>query len=210
MSERVRHRRSSGPIATFGSQALRESAHLIKRRVVRFSQRLGAVRWHRTTSATIMAMAMLASIDVTMGPAAANDILRRGEYLVTIMDCSGCHTDGALIGAPDPTKALAGSRIGFRVPGLGVVYPPNMTPDPETGLGRWTEAEIITAVRTGERPDGRLLVVMPWHSYAALTDEDAHAVVLYLKSLQPIRHAAPPLAGESERPQGPYLDLVQP
>jgi mono/diheme cytochrome c family protein len=155
-------------------------------------------------------MAMLASIGGKVDPATASDSLRRGEYLVTIMDCTGCHTDGALIGAPDPTKPLAGSRIGFRVPGLGTVYPPNLTPDPETGLGRWSEAEIVTAVRTGERPDGRVLAVMPWRSYAILSDKDALAVAAYLKSLPPIRHAAPPLAGESERPQGPYLDLVQP
>jgi hypothetical protein len=51
------------------------------------------------------------------------------------MDCSGCHTDGALIGQPDPALHLAGSGIGFEVAGLRILYLPNLTPDRETGLG---------------------------------------------------------------------------
>ena len=83
------------------------------------------------------------------------------------MDCVGCHTGGALAGAPDPKLRLAGSDIGFGAPGLGVFYPPNLTPDQETGLGAWSEADIVKALRTGERPDGRELApMMPWRSYA--------------------------------------------
>jgi hypothetical protein len=62
--------------------------------------------------------------------------LPRGEYLATIMDCGGCHTGGALAGQPDPKLHLAGSNIGFGVPGLGVFYPPNLTPDREPGWAR--------------------------------------------------------------------------
>lgn len=135
----------------------------------------------------------------------------RGEYLATIMDCGGCHTDGALAGRPDLARPLAGSAVGFGVPGLGVFYPPNLTPDPETGLGRWSEADIVRALRTGERPDGRELApVMPWRAYAALTDEDAAALAAYLKGLRPIRHAVPPVAGPSERPAASYLAVATP
>lgn len=135
----------------------------------------------------------------------------RGAYLAKIMDCGGCHTGGALVGQPDPELWLAGSEVGFAIPGLGVFYPPNLTPDPETGLGKWSEADIVRAVRTGQHPDGRELApAMPWRSYAALTDEDAAALAAYLKSLKPVRRAAPRPAGPSEKPPSPYLAVAMP
>jgi mono/diheme cytochrome c family protein len=141
----------------------------------------------------------------------AADAVKRGEYLARNMDCTGCHTAGALAGQPDPARHLAGSTIGFRLPGLGTFYPPNLTPDAETGLGKWSAAEIATALRTGVRPDGRELApAMPWRSYAALTDADLESLVAYLKSLPPVRHAAPPAAGEGEHPPAPYLTVVVP
>jgi len=134
----------------------------------------------------------------------------RGEYLAAIMDCGGCHTEGALAGKPDSALRLAGSTIGFGAPGLGIFYPPNLTSDPETGLGDWSEADIVKAVRTGERPDGRELApMMPWRSYAVLTDEDALALAAYLKSLPPVRHAVPPPTGPDEKPPAPYLGVLQ-
>ena len=97
----------------------------------------------------------------------------RGEYLARIMDCGGCHTPGYLKGKPDMARYLGGSDVGFEIPGLGIFYPPNLTSDP-TGAGSWTEAQIIAAVRTGVTPEGRQLApIMPYHMYAALTDEDA-------------------------------------
>lgn len=135
----------------------------------------------------------------------------RGEYLAAIMDCTGCHTGGALIGKPDPKLYLAGSNIGFAIPGFGYVYPPNLTPDRETGLGGWSEGDVIRAVRTGVRPDGRVLApIMPWHSYAALTDQDARELARYLRSLPPVRNRVPPLTGPGEKPPGPYLTLAEP
>ena len=137
--------------------------------------------------------------------------LQRGKYLATIMDCAGCHTGGALMGKPDPGKQLAGETIGFALPGLGVFYPPNLTPDRETGLGAWTEAQVIAAVRTGVRPDGRHLApIMPWHSYAALTDEDARALATYLKSIPAVRNKVPGPFGPSEAPTHPYLAVTMP
>jgi len=149
---------------------------------------------------------------LAVAPARAQDAeLQRGLYLSRIMDCAGCHTAGALAGQPDPRLHLAGSAIGFAIPQLGYFYPPNLTPDAETGLGRWTEAEIIAAIRTGVRPDGRILVpVMPWPNYGALTDDDARALVRYLRSLAPIRNAAPPMTAAGETAPGPYLAVVAP
>ena len=136
---------------------------------------------------------------------------QRGAYLAAIMDCAGCHTGGALAGQPDPALRLAGSDIGFGAPGLGIFYPPNLTSDPETGLGQWTEADIVKAVRTGERPDGRELApMMPWRSYAALTDDDALALAAYLKSLPPVRNRVPAPTGPDEKPPAPYLGVFMP
>jgi mono/diheme cytochrome c family protein len=110
-----------------------------------------------------------------------------------------------------PQNALAGSGIGFGIPGLGVFYPPNLTPDRETGLGAWGEADIVRAVRTGVRPGGRVLApAMPWHNYAAPTDGDARALAAYLKSLPPVRNAMPPMVGAGEAPPAPYLTVVAP
>jgi mono/diheme cytochrome c family protein len=135
----------------------------------------------------------------------------RGKYLVSIMDCGGCHTPGAIAGKPDFARALGGSNIGFRIPGAGLVYPPNLTPDPEAGLGRWTDAQIIRAIKFGERPDGRQLIpIMPWPRYSALTDADAAALVAYLRSLPPVRERAPARTLEGQRPPAPYLDVVVP
>lgn len=139
-----------------------------------------------------------------------SEVFRRGQYLATIMDCNGCHTPGALAGQPDTSRRLAGSQIGFAFPG-GVVYPPNLTPDPETGLGRWTDAEIGRAIRQGRGRDGRALVpIMPWPSYAVLTDRDVAALVAYLRTLPPVRLAPPRPVGPGQKPTAPFLGVVEP
>ena len=82
-------------------------------------------------------------------------LVERGEYLVELLGCGGCHTDGALEGAPRMDRALAGSGIGiaymnpFGNDRPGVVYPPNITPDSETGIGDWSDTQIAAAVRAG-------------------------------------------------------------
>lgn len=140
----------------------------------------------------------------------AEDAVERGRYLATIMDCGGCHTYGALAGQPDMARTLAGSDIGFEMPGLGVFYPPNLTPD-DTGLGAWSAADIATAVRTGVRPDGRELApVMPWHSYGVLNDEDMAALAAFLESLPPYEYKVPGPFGPSETPSAPFLRVIMP
>src|SRR5262245_17074433 len=98
----------------------------------------------------------------------------RGKYLVQLGGCNDCHTAGYLLGKADTSRYLGGSDVGLEVPGLGVFVAPNLTPDKETGLGSWTRQDIVTAIRTGVRPDGRVLApIMPWRGFAALTDADA-------------------------------------
>ena len=158
-------------------------------------------------TATLFAAATSASAD----SAPPKERVQRGEYLAGIMDCSGCHTPGVFLGKPDKARSFAGSEVGFQIPGLGTFYPPNLTPDPETGLGKWSELDIIKAVRTGVRPDGRMLApAMPYGSYGKLNDADALALASYFRSLKPIRHAPPVLSGPSETPRGPYLTVVAP
>ena len=82
----------------------------------------------------------------------AGDKVARGKYLVTIISCSDCHTPGALVGTPNMNSYLAGSDVGFFEPGSGYFYGPNLTPDEATGLGKWSEDEIVTALRTASAP----------------------------------------------------------
>lgn len=143
--------------------------------------------------------------------AAAPDPVKRGEYLVKVMVCTDCHTPGHFLGKPDEKQFLAGSDVGFFIPGLGYFYGRNLTPDDETGLGRWTNADIVKALRTGVRPDGRVLSPnMPWQSFANLTDEDANAIAAYLKSLKPIRREAPAVTGPDQTAPAAFLAVTPP
>jgi mono/diheme cytochrome c family protein len=143
--------------------------------------------------------------------AEAGASVARGKYLVAVISCSDCHTDGALIGKPDMAHFLGGSTIGFEMPGLGVFYGPNLTSDPETGLGKWSEKQIVAAITKGIRPDGRELApIMPWHSFASLTASDALSIAAYLKSLPPVNHKAPGPFGANQKPTFPYMTVVSP
>jgi mono/diheme cytochrome c family protein len=137
--------------------------------------------------------------------------IERGRYLVTLGGCTDCHTPGHFLGKPDLTRELGGSEVGFEIPGLGVFYGPNLTPDRETGLGTWSDADIVKAVQTGVRPDGRGLVpVMPWPAFAKLTRSDAEAIAAYLKSLPPVRNKVPGPFGEGQTPTSFVLKVVPP
>ncbi len=115
--------------------------------------------------------------------------IARGRYLVMIAGCSDCHTPGALVGAPDMKRYLGGSNVGFSIPTQGVFVGQNLTPDKETGLGNWTDEQIVTAIRKGKRPDGsELSGVMPYAALSHLTDEDASAIVAFLRSLPPVNN----------------------
>lgn len=135
----------------------------------------------------------------------------RGAYLVGILGCGDCHTAGTMQGKPDRTRLLGGSDIGWQVPGMGVFVGSNLTPDREAGLGAWSDAQIITALRTGVRPDGRQLApVMPYMGYASMTEADAVAIVAYLRSLKPVSSKVPGPFGLAEKPTLPYFALTMP
>jgi mono/diheme cytochrome c family protein len=159
----------------------------------------------------LLMLAVLTAAVLAAAAARAESPAEHGKYLVGIMDCTGCHTTGALAGQPDATHFLAGSDVGFQIPGLGIFYPPNLTSDRKTGLGEWSEQDIVTVLRTGVRPDGRELApAMPWRSYAKLSDQDVQAVAAYLKSLPAVDHAVPAPTGPSEKAPGPYFTVAMP
>jgi mono/diheme cytochrome c family protein len=125
--------------------------------------------------------------------AAANDTqTARGEYLVTIGGCNDCHTPGYFFGKPDTSRFLGGSDVGFEIPGQGVFVGRNITPDKGTGIGGWTREQIVTALQTGLRPDGRVLApIMPWHAFAELTEEDVASIAVFLQSLKTVSNQVP-------------------
>ena len=139
------------------------------------------------------------------------DPVVRGRYLVTIMSCSDCHTPGALYGAPDTTRLLSGSELGWTGP-WGVVRARNLTPDSTTGIGTWSKEQIVQALRTGSTPDGRQLApIMPWMNYGSILDEDdAMAIAAYLKSLPPIQHKNLDVTPPNQKPTGALITFSPP
>ena len=137
--------------------------------------------------------------------------IARGKYLVTIASCHDCHTPGFFLGKPDMTRYLGGSDVGFELPGLGVFYGPNLTPDKATGLGAWTEAQIIAAIQTGARPDGRMLApIMPYHAFASLTQQDVQVIVAFLRSVPPVNNKVVGPFGPTETPTSFVMKVVPP
>jgi mono/diheme cytochrome c family protein len=127
----------------------------------------------------------------------------RGAYLAHhVTDCFGCHTqrDWSRWGAPETGHPGAGggclgADVGADVPGQ--ICMPNITSHRTAGVGGWTDGEILRAVREGVDRDGRALFpMMPYLDYRALSDEDAQAIVAYLRTLPPDPAAAPPTSLE--------------
>ena len=137
--------------------------------------------------------------------------LARGKYLVNFGGCTDCHTPGYFFGKPDMSRYLGGSDVGFEIPGLGVFHGRNLTPDKETGIGNWTSDDIVTAIQTGIRPDGRQLApIMPWMAFSKLSKDDAYAIAAYLKSLPPVNNKVQGPFGPTEKPTGFVFKIVAP
>ena len=148
----------------------------------------------------------------------ANSKVERGAYLVNIMACNDCHTPwkmGPQGPEPDMTRMLSGHPQDMVMPAVarqkgpwewvgagtntafsgawGVSFTANLTPDPETGLGKWTDETFIRALRTGRHEgQGRpILPPMPYPMYRNATDEDLRAVFAFLQSIPAIRNRVP-------------------
>jgi mono/diheme cytochrome c family protein len=164
-----------------------------------------------------------ASIGLGLWPALsradASATVKKGEYLVTVGGCNDCHTPlklGAHGPEPDLSRTLSGhpefvvlppapnlaggpwlwagaaTNTAFAGP-WGISYAANLTPDPETGLGHWTEAQFVQTLKTGRhlgvsRP---ILPPMPWQNASRMHEEDLRAIYAYLRSLPPVRNRVP-------------------
>ena len=124
--------------------------------------------------------AALVLLTLTQADLAAGeeDQVERGQYLVRAGGCFSCHTAKG-------GEKLAGGRP-LTTP-FGTFYSPNNTPDPDTGIGRWADAQFLRALRDGVRPDGaNYFPVFPYPSFTGITDSNALAMKAYLFSLPPV------------------------
>ena len=167
---------------------------LPERKCARISWRVSCVK----SAVVVTLFGVLLAIPTVAN--AAETQVQRGKYLTSIIPCTDCHTPGTFLGHPDMKRYLGGSEVGFEVPGLGVFYGPNITPDDETGIGKWTKEQIAAAITEGKRPDGRILAPpMPVELFKNLKHSDALAIAAYLKSLPPIKNKVPgPFGPERE------------
>lgn len=142
----------------------------------------------------------------------SNERIGQGKYLVELLACGVCHSDGALIGELDSNRLLAGSGIGIAYSNPmvqknpGVVFPGNLTSDQETGLGLWQDEEIARVIRTGVNNHGkRNLSVMPWPGYAKMNDEDTMSIIAYLRSIPAVKHEVPENIRPGKKAHVPYV-----
>lgn len=158
--------------------------------------------------------------------ASNRDMVERGEYLVLASGCHDCHTPH-LAGPeglePDMSRALSGHPADQQLPAppslsgpwmaavtgtftawagpWGVSYTQNITPDPETGIGNYTEEQFVMTIREGKKQGrGRaLLPPMPWPAIRNFSDEDLRAIYAYLRTVKPIKNKVPdPVIAEME------------
>ena len=155
---------------------------------------------------------------LTKPPRGADGSLARGKYLVTAMGCNDCHTPwkmGPNGPEPDMSLMLSGHPSSMTLPSppapsgpwvasatasstawagpWGVSYTANLTPDPETGLGQWTEQQFVDTLRSGRRQGrGReILPPMPWPAFRNLDDGDLKAMFAYLKTIPALKNKVP-------------------
>lgn len=120
---------------------------------------------------------------LSRGAADSLELTERGKYLTLAGNCASCHTtsDG---------QYMAGG-LGFATP-FGLIYSTNITPDPETGIGNWSEREFLDSLRHGIRPDGEhLYPVFPYTAFTKVTDEDVSAIYAYLNSIPAVHTETP-------------------
>jgi mono/diheme cytochrome c family protein len=189
--------------------------------------------WVAGAGASLAVILIAATTAAAPRQGARSAVIRRGEYLVTIGGCNDCHTPWKMgpngpvndtsrllsghpqdvdVGAsPKPAPGPWGINVASTFTAWsgpwGVSFTANLTPDPETGLGKWTVENFIETMRTG-RHMGRgrpIMPPMPWFNYGKMTDDDLKATFAYLKSIPPITNRVPdpiPPEGGPARAEG--------
>src|SRR5579864_5867920 len=140
-----------------------------------------SAHWGAAVFAAISVVAMSAASSV-----AAETPVERGKYLMSsIVACGNCHTPKGPNG-----KAIAGKELSGGNPIVSPVFqaiPGNITPDKETGIGNWTDDQIVDAIRNGKRPNGTIIgPPMPIAFYRGMSDSDVRAIVAYLRTVPAI------------------------
>jgi mono/diheme cytochrome c family protein len=119
-------------------------------------------------------------------PALAQGDAKRGAYLAKVAGCAGCHTEAKKDAVP-----YAGGRE-LKTP-FGTFYGPNITPHAGAGIGRWSEADFLRALRSGVRPDGaHYFPAFPYPSFTRIADADARDLWAFMRSLPPDSRASRP------------------
>ena len=132
----------------------------------------------------LAAVAFLVLAAVLPAAAQSREQIARGKYIFGAAAGCGCHT------LPKGEALNAGGRKHDGP--FGTVYASNITPDPTNGIGKWTDAQIITAIRSGRRPNGeRLIPVHPYTVFNGMAEQDLQDVVAYLRSVPPVNQPVP-------------------
>jgi len=137
----------------------------------------------------IRILTFVAAMAAASAASAAETDLARGQYLLAgIVACGNCHSPRGPDGKIPVGQELSGGMI-IETPVFRAVAP-NITPDKETGIGNWTDAQIVAAIREGKRPDGTLIgPPMPIGFYRNMSDTDVRAIVAALRAVRPVNHA---------------------
>jgi mono/diheme cytochrome c family protein len=183
-------------------------------------------------AALMLAATATSALAELPGPVSSDPTVTRGRYLVGTSGCMDCHTPmkmGANGPEWDMTRLLAGHPEGLSMPPVpklpegpwqmiasatntawagpwGVSFTANLTPDAETGLGRWSERDFMTAIRSGKHQGrGRdILPPMPIPVYKNYTDDDLKAIFAFLRTIPPVRNRVPePWAPGAQGPASP-------
>ena len=139
----------------------------------------------------VLSIAAFVSLAASSHALAQSTSVERGKYLVnSVAACGNCHTPKDATGKEQSDKLLSG---GSRVPvPKAIVLSANITPDPETGIGKWTDEQIVTAIREGVRPDKTIIgPPMPIELYRNMSDDDVRSIVAYLKTVPAVQNKVP-------------------
>jgi hypothetical protein len=159
------------------------------------------------TALAVAACALTSPTDTVPTEWEQTSYIERGDYLVNHLgDCIGCHTPRAPDGQADRSLLLSGvpakyagvkegptQVAGFPGPRGARFYAKNLTPDAETGIGKWSEEQFVKTFKTGIRPDGMKYAVTPmeWSIYTNMKEEDARAIYRYLRTIKAISNKVP-------------------
>src|SRR5579864_6740847 len=138
-------------------------------------------RLHRVLAFAAASLALSTGLGAGQTSSAKPDAatIAKGEYLARVGDCIACHT-------PPGGRLFAGG-LAMPTP-FGTLYTTNITPDPETGIGKWTADQFYTLMHSGRSADGGLIYpAMPFGSYTKVIREDSDAIFAYLKSVPPVK-----------------------